>query len=239
MHHYLDHKMEHDSLFQTRFEDGGQVVWRPLLWPEYRKFREARAAMGPTIDVQIEQAVYARVVVYSSYDVPPSESLSLEEAADWIDACRGDQPAGIIPTVVKTVMYMSGALKGPSIIKQINSHRSKISNIEDQLVCIVCKAFPAYTPEQVESLNWQTLLKRVAQAEQILGMDPIKLIDKEAEHADMVAKSKFDVQKEISRATSTSPMSDKEFAKEAFKARQEREESMSRLREEYHKRGAR
>jgi hypothetical protein len=192
------------------------------------------------LPIQIEQAVYAQTVIHSSYDIPPPESLSLEEAQDWVVACRNDQPAGIIPTIVKTVMYMSGAMKGPAIIKQLDSHRPKISNIEDQLVCIVCKAFPAYTPEQVESLNWQTLLKRVAQAEQILGMEPIKLIDHEADHAKMVAEAKFNLQKEITRATQDhGPMSNKQFAEEAFEAKKTREIVMKRLKDEYDNRGAR
>ena len=200
MQNYLDHKLEEAGLFQTRFEDGGYVIWRPLPWAEYRKYRDARNILGPKIDVEIENSVYSRCVLHSTYDVLPSPELSEEAAARWLADCRADQPAGVVPTVVKSVMFMSGAQTGPAIMGQLSQHRPLVSNVEDQLVALVCKAFPAYTPEAVEALSWHMLLKRVAQAEMLLG-DEVSLMESASGSANAAEAERLRIQREIRQAS--------------------------------------
>lgn len=165
---YLDYKLESENgLFKTSFEDG-YVVWKPLTWGRYKKYREAHALNGQAISLQLEETLFKECLIHSSYDETPPPDLNQDEIVEWVEACRADMPAGVISTVTKLILNLSGATSGPAIIDQLDKHRSLIHNIEDQLVVAICQAFPAYRPEDIEALDWQTVLKRAAQAEIIL-----------------------------------------------------------------------
>lgn len=235
MKHYLDYKMEAPGLFQTRFEDG-YVVWKPLSWGEFRKYRDAHHLMGNKISTQIEEAVYSKAVVFSSYDAIPPEDMDAEEGALWVEKSREEQPAGVIPTIVKSVLFMSGAQDGRQIMEQLNQHRPLIQNLEDQLIVEVCRAFPAYKPEELESLSWQDFLKRVAQAEIILGY-PFELFDEQEEQEKREQRQRLDLQKEIRETTRMLDMDPQVIAEqdlaEARAAKRAKSQEAANLRQEF------
>ena len=166
---YLDYKLESENgLLRIQFEDG-YVICKPLTWGKFKKYREANALLGLGIHLEIEETVFRECLIESSFEEPPPLDLPQEELEAWIQAVRADTPAGVISTTVKLILKMSGATSGPSIMTQLDRQRALIHNVEDQLVVAICRAFPAYTPEMIEALEWQTVLKRAAQAEVILG----------------------------------------------------------------------
>jgi len=192
---YLDYKIESTSIYRTDFEEG-HVVWTPLPWSEYRKYREARDFMGATIDIQLEESIFNKCVLYSSFDEDPPEELSEEEKWRWTEDSRAHQDAGIISSVVKNVLSVSGTLNPNSIIEVISYNRQAVANIEDQLIVFICNAFPAYTPEMVEAMEWATILKRAAQAEMILQTE-IQITDPEEERVKAARAQKINIEKEI------------------------------------------
>lgn len=234
---YISSKLATNSLYQTVFKDG-YVVWTLLPWIEFKKYREARAVMGPAVDIDLEEDVYSRCVIYSSYDEDPPEGLSEEEQWNFLLACRDDQPAGIVSTVVKSILYFSGCINPAKAIDQLDQHRYYIENVEDQLIVAICRAFPSYRPEDVENMEWQTILKRAAQAEAILGgrviEPPFRLEDPKAKEKEHV-KHYLDIQKEIRETTQglNDILDPKQEAKEAAAARRERQHQQTLLREEY------
>jgi len=243
MKNYLEHKLEENSIFQTRFDDGGFVVWRPLSWSDFKKYREARNILGNKIDLDIEKSVYEKCVIFSTYDTPPPEEADFNEfeLLEWLRCSREEQPAGVIPTVVKTIMNISGATTGKRIIQQLNVHRPNIYNIEDHMVILICQAFPAYKPEDVEAMDWQELLKRAAQAEAILGQ-PIQLHDPEEEARRAAIEERKKLNKEINEALAmqskgrTPDFEDilsKEEKEAALEEQKQRSREMTKLREKY------
>jgi len=175
---YLDYKLEsQNGLFRTQFEDG-YVIWKPLSWGRYKKYREANSLLKEAIHLEVEETVFQECLIESSFEESPPPDLNEAEVLDWIKAVRSDTPAGVISTVVKLILKISGATTGEAIIDQLSRHRALIHNVEDQLTVAICKAFPAYTPEMIEMLDWQTVLKRAAQAEVLLGT-VFELEDKE------------------------------------------------------------
>jgi hypothetical protein len=227
---YLDHKLESKTaLFRTDFDDG-YVVWKCLQWRDYRKYRDARGILGSKVDLEIEESVFNSCVIFSSFDDSPPPDLEEDLAPFWQEKSREEQPAGVISTVVKLIMYASGATNGPTILQQLDQHRPNAENIEDQLVVAICRAFPAYTPEQVEAMDWQLLLKRAAQAENILGTR-FEIVDHEAEERKRIADQKFNLEKEIREQTKITGT--KRLAQERAEAGAERRAEMGKLREEY------
>lgn len=194
MSNYLASKLTTTKpIFKTEFEDG-YVVWTVLQWDEFKKLREAQSILGPELSLDIETFVYNKCVLHSSYDRIPDEELTSEEYSIYLKIDRESQLAGIISTIAKQVLDTSGALSAKRILSQINDCRTYVNNIEDQLVSLICQAFPAYKPEEVEKLDWQTVLKRAAQAEQILGIQ-IQLEDEEQKKKE--AAQRFNLDKDI------------------------------------------
>jgi len=235
--HYLTSKVANSSLYQTLFDDG-YVVWTPLPWSEYKKLREARLIRGASLDIDLEEFVYNKCVIFSSYDEEPPAELELEEKMLFIEDSRLDQPAGVVATVVKSILYFSGALKAENIIQQLDAQRGIIDNIEDQLVVAICRAFPSYTPEDIEKMEWQTVLKRAAQAEAtLMGRmiePPFRIVTEEDVEREK-RKHKIDIQKEIKEMTrELQGFEDpRQLQKEADLARQERQYEQAQLRQEF------
>lgn len=166
---YLDYKTEEECLYKTEFPDEGYIVWKPLLWSEFKRYKEARDFLGPQANLQIEEAVFSRAVLFSSYDLPPPEQLDQHELVVWEVQGRLDQPAGVISTIVKLVLAKSGEQNPRNIIPKLERARLEANAIEAQLEILICKAFPSYKPEDIHNMPWETVLKRAAQAELILG----------------------------------------------------------------------
>ena len=153
--------------YRTDFGDGF-VIWRVIPWERFKVYRETRLVLGASIDDEIELSVYEEALIFSSYDELPPPHLEASEKRRYTLASRECQPAGIISTIVKMVLHFSGATAPTQIFEHLNLQRSLVMNVEDQLVVAICKAFPAYTPEELEKLDWPTFLKRAAQAEAML-----------------------------------------------------------------------
>lgn len=166
---YLADKLEHETLYRTVFDDGF-VIWKPLSWKQYKKIRETRLQFGSVMDLQIEEQLYSSQVILSSYDTPPPPDLdfSPEEIVLWKEESRSEQLAGIISTVCKCILHFSGCLKATSVIDQLSVKRQEILNLEDQLAVAICSVFSGYTPDDIEDMEWDTVLKRAAQAEAIM-----------------------------------------------------------------------
>lgn len=165
---YLDSKTESRILYKTEFEDG-YVVWKLLPWREYKAYREATFTVGSSLFMQLEEHIFKRCAVFSTYDIPPSDELSPEDKQLWSEDCRADQPAGVISTVVKQILKESGSMSGQALERALNEQRVRVGDIEEQMIVLICHAFPSYKPEEVEELDWPTVCRRAAQAEMITG----------------------------------------------------------------------
>ena len=164
---YFREKQRSGSVYQTQFDDGF-VIWKLLPWKRYKIYRESRLALGNSLDIEIEESVFEEAVIFSSYDTPVPPDIEEDEVDLFRKSAREHLPAGIVSTVVKTVLYMSGATKADQVFGQLETQRALISNIEDQITVTICRAFPGYTPEDIEALDWPTVLRRAAQAEAML-----------------------------------------------------------------------
>jgi hypothetical protein len=77
--------------------------------------------------------------------------------------------AGIISTIVRLILSFSNPTSQKEIEEELVDIRDNAKNIREEIVVKICQAFPAYTPEQVEDMEWRVQLRRLVQAEKILG----------------------------------------------------------------------
>lgn len=145
---YSEHR--HLYLFKT---DRGSVLFKPL---EYSKCRIAEriCAEYPSISVQIEDNIWEECVVEHSF---PHQLHEMD--------------AGLPSTVVALILRISAPRSIESLQEDLEKARNGLTDIRDDIVAKICEAFPAYTPEVVEDMDWQTQIKRLAQAEKVLQAD--------------------------------------------------------------------
>lgn len=164
---YLASKISEDNLYQLEFDDG-HVVWRLLPWNIFKKYREAANLLGDRVFASIEDEVYNSCVIFSTYDDDPPDDIEEDEYPLFLFDSRNHQPAGIISTVVKSILRHSGANNPEALMSGLEEFRPYVFDLEEQLLVTICRAFPAYKPEEIEAMDWQTILKRVTQAEAVL-----------------------------------------------------------------------
>lgn len=167
-------KRQHKLAFVTNFEDGA-VIWKPLDFSDYRIFRQAAYEHQElSYLAELEEEIYQKCLIYTNFD---------DEIFDL--------PAGVISTVVKQILTISGAKTIEEIIEQLNGARLSINNSEDQIIAWVAKAF-GYLPEDLEKMSWLEILKRLAQAELVLGEFKIEPQKKQKKFDPFLDREKLD-----------------------------------------------
>ena len=150
MNDHLELKLKYGDLYLIELAD--QIfIWRPMKWKDYRRYRDF-ISVNPFLAPDIEDHIYENYVIDSTDEISSIDEL----------------PAGIVSTVVKAILSIAGAANGQAFENLLEIQRGTILSFEEQIVTLICKAFP-YKPEDLEELDWLTILKRLAQAEKILS----------------------------------------------------------------------
>jgi hypothetical protein len=169
------------KIFEARFDSGPhsyvttisedlQISWRPLSIGEYIYYADLTVskAIPPAV---IEDEIFRKCVT----------NESVLRQMDFF-------PAGIISTVAQNIWMCSGPREKESVNEDLNAARFLVdegpSAVLHNFVDTIIKAFPAYTHEQVYSMDYETLVIRVVQAEKrllTLGLmnEPIHVFSKE------------------------------------------------------------
>ena len=149
-----------DGLYSIHL-DSGVVVFKTMTL-EQMKSVERVLQNFQSLKEDIEQEIWNKCVVKHTY---------LDQRS---------MPAGVISTLAETVARLSSPSSIDEIMEDVQIGRGTLIDAREQAVLFICRAFPAYKPEDVESLEWQKIVKRIAQAEMVLQM-PFELTKKEVE----------------------------------------------------------
>jgi len=156
------------KVYKICFPGGEEVSFRLLTWNEFNVYRDALFRKSIPQDI-IEEAIYRQCSLFDSA------------------SARGpNSKAGITSTVASLIMSMSGPVEYSDFNTAMDLIRPTVDSVDSQIIMIICKAFPAYKPEEVTAMPWGTVLQRLAQAERILMSqnppalaEPIKLLPPE------------------------------------------------------------
>jgi len=161
-------RKEGAQVFRITFPDDTRVPFKLLTWGDYTIFFEL--FQKQTIPTYIlENIIFERCVVEKS-----------------VVMIKNKLRAGIITTIVNMIMLLSGPVDSNSFNQALDQTRSQIDSLQSQVEMIICRAFPGYTPNDLQKMRWPELVKRLAQAERILMsrnppelQEPIKLLSPE------------------------------------------------------------
>ena len=140
----------HSEVYVTSFPDGTDVPWKPLSYGDFVRFSTAFQS-GEVLSVKLEDDVF-RIAVLN------------KALVQYID----ELPAGIVSTVVTHIMNVSGPDTIDAFNQKLEDNRVKSESPLHMIVTVICRAFPAYTPEIIYSLDYETVMLRLAQAERLL-----------------------------------------------------------------------
>jgi hypothetical protein len=140
------------------------IYWRPLTLREHDIYTKI-FTLGLSSKGKVEDLIFQDIVL---------DPLILDQ--------MNLLPPGIVPSIVGAAMMVSGNnLDSDQEMNRMNTDLDQIrdsisDNPYEQFIMLICKAFPKYTPSDIEQLEYYEMLRLLAMAEQIIGLEePIKL----------------------------------------------------------------
>ncbi len=156
-------KKDYRFIFCTQVA-GRTIYWRPLTLKEHDIYTKV-IQLGLSPIGEVEDRLFRKIVL--SPDVVDSMNLS---------------PAGLVSSISQTALSLGGnLLETEDDISRMNldiqEMRAAVNdNPYDQFIILICKAFPRYTPFEVENLEYQEMLRLLVMAEQLVGLEePVQL----------------------------------------------------------------
>ncbi len=152
----------HGSVYVTETPDGLIVPWKPLSLGDYLEY-----------DYQIKAGLIDRSVL--------ENEIFRKCVTDPILIRNIDkQKAGTITVVATSIMANSGIDDVATFNRLFDQSRALARQPVHQLVGLICRAFPGYTPDDIYEMDFQKMVFRLAQAEDkllTLGMltEPIDI----------------------------------------------------------------
>ena len=155
-----------NRVLKIRFPSGDLITFRLLSWKDHCTYKELYLKKSIP-EAILEDAVYRECVLDPYY---------IENIHDLY--------AGFVSTIVGLIMSMSGPADNPSVFNEsLEVARQHVDTIGSQLLMTICRAFPAYKPEDLMNLPWHTVLIRAAQAERMLlsggPTEPLRAVTRE------------------------------------------------------------
>lgn len=148
-------KLKHEHMYTItlgQWEPSVSVRFTLLNWREYKALSELLSFGFPGIS--IEEIIWDRCVL----------DPALKDPATW-----DKMNAGVIATVSSVILYLSGSSTLDDLNVKLSRHRDNILvDPIQQITMFICRAMPAYKPEDFEDMPWPKVLTRLAQAEKIL-----------------------------------------------------------------------
>ena len=150
MDQYLEAKCKYKRIFKYYTPSNDEIVYRLLTWSEYLMYTDTIQA-GGIPSFYIEERIFNTCVI----DDTDTEAIDLFYAGD-------------ILTVVGLILYQSGPQDVESIDDKLEEKRELVGSITNQITALICQAFPGYTPDDIDKMNWDDVIEKLALAESIL-----------------------------------------------------------------------
>ena len=161
-------KRKHRLIFCTEMA-GHLIYWRPLTLREHDIYHKI-ISIGLVPIGKIQDQIFCEIV----------------QNPDLVDGINLSPP-GLVASIANAALTVSGnLLQGEDDMNRMNIDIAQMRDVVnsspyEQFILVICKAFPTYTPSDIEQLDYQEMLRLLVMAEQMIGLEePIQLKKKEA-----------------------------------------------------------
>ena len=142
-------KRKYGSIFYIKINDN-EYIYRPLTKGEFSDM----LSLSEKIDIGYDDIVLELCLLY-----PHRNSYLLDTRL-----------AGEVDHVINCINQSSGFSRVDQLELDIDKARSAIEVLDNQIVSLICKAFPRLTLDDIDKFNYDTLLHHLALAESMLGI---------------------------------------------------------------------
>lgn len=189
---FIGFKKENRSVFCTELA-GITVTYRLLTWKEFDVYDRILlldlVSPGKIEDSIFRDVVLDKDIVNSMYQLP----------------------AGIVPAISQLVLYLSGnSLRslgdGERLNQSLNIARQNLAtSASEQMILLIIKAFPQYSIEDLENLEFPEILRLTVMAEEALEVSPFEVGPAKKEKKNDFIERAFDDAKRAGQVDSMPP----------------------------------
>jgi hypothetical protein len=144
----MEWKSKYSNIYYQKI-GGHEYIFRILTKSEYLTLYFLQFHVSS----QSEDVLLDKCVLYPSED----------------SAYYDDLPAGEVAGLVARILSLSGFSNLDSIKEDLDKARENIKLLDNQMILIICKAFPHITPSDIDSFDYPTIIHHVSLAEELLG----------------------------------------------------------------------
>lgn len=98
-----------------------------------------------------------------------AEDLLLKRCVLYPESPMDECPAGMIASLIDNILKLSGFSEIENIKKDIESTRNTIALLDNQIILLICKAFPHLKPSDIDKFDYPTILRHIVLAEEVVG----------------------------------------------------------------------
>lgn len=148
MFEYLREK--YPTVYVISLPDGTDIPFKPLTYGEFNSYND-KLNSGFKHPSLLEDEIFRKCVLSPA-----------------IISNLGRQKAGTISTTVQSIMQVSGPATVELFNERLEENRQVIQMPIHALPVLICRAFPSYTPDDIDNMPFDKMLLRLAQAEAAL-----------------------------------------------------------------------
>lgn len=149
MKQLLEWKERFGSIFHTRTPNG-EYFFRALKKKEY----DFLVGLSGSTDYDAEDMLLSLGLLYPIYDKGTFDQML----------------AGEVESVLSAINQKSGFSGTEDVVRDIETARGSLGNLENQIAILVCKAFPHLTLEDINNLTYEELIRYLSVSEAILDV---------------------------------------------------------------------
>lgn len=120
----------------------------------------------------LSKSEYLALYFVQAHVSSEAEDLLLTKCVLFPELSRKDineMYAGEAAVLIEKILKLSGFSTIETIGNDLAKEREKIQLLDNQIILIICKAFPHLTPFDIDRLDYPTILNHIALAEELLG----------------------------------------------------------------------
>jgi len=142
-------KRKYASIFYIKIADS-EYVFRAITKGEYLTVLNIQSKM----DIDAVDVVFEACLLYPKFDKKEFD----------------DKLAGEVETLLNCIIKTSGFSETDRILSDLAEYRNSVSSLENQIILLICKAFPHLTLAEINMLTYEDMMKYLVLAESILDV---------------------------------------------------------------------
>jgi len=164
-------KKKYKDIYFLQFDEKTSIVFRSLTWGEFKDYRSLLLNF-PDMEMDLAEDIFKQCTVeFITPGIPFKKwatkkdmtkgYLTIEDVVNYI-------PAGVVDTVFKTIIHISGSFNIEQFQQDLSQARFiAVQDVEEQLLQYISTIFKIKKTDY-NNMSWNEILMTIARAEKII-----------------------------------------------------------------------